>query len=285
MGPAHLGHGRREHRAHGIWCPRRSGRSRCCAGNRRLSGRSATGSSTNSRPRGQADLIREFTFEFPTRVIARLLGLPESRSALLPPRGGSDHQLRRSKSRARCRQSKQLADYFLGQIELAPRDGRPTTSSAISVGSRDRRGEAHREAIYSFLRLLLPAGLETTYRSSGNLLYLLLRHPDQLRAVQQDHELIPQAIEEGLRFETPPHAGAAVCHRGHRTRGRRHSPRRGARRVSRFGQPRRNALGAVRRNSTSSAPAAAHQFRRGRAHLSRSAPRAGWKPGSRWNAC
>ena len=39
------------------------------------------------------------------------------------------------------------------------------------------------EAIYSFLRLLLPAGAETTYRSSGNLLFLLLTHPDQLEAV------------------------------------------------------------------------------------------------------
>ena len=40
------------------------------------------------------------------------------------------------------------------------------------------------EAIISFLRLLLPAGLETTYRSSSNLLALLLTHPDQLEAVQ-----------------------------------------------------------------------------------------------------
>jgi cytochrome P450 len=59
------------------------------------------------------------------------------------------------------------------------------------------------EAIYSFLRLLLPAGAETTYRSSGNLLYLLLTHPDQLEAVRADRSLLPQAIEEALRFEPP----------------------------------------------------------------------------------
>jgi cytochrome P450 len=53
------------------------------------------------------------------------------------------------------------------------------------------------------LRLLLPAGLETTYRSSGNLLYLLLTHPEQLAMVYQDRSLMPSAIEEGLRFETP----------------------------------------------------------------------------------
>jgi cytochrome P450 len=45
--------------------------------------------------------------------------------------------------------------------------------------------------------------LETTYRSSSILLYLLLSHPEQLRAVQQDRSLIPAAIEEGLRYETP----------------------------------------------------------------------------------
>jgi cytochrome P450 len=59
------------------------------------------------------------------------------------------------------------------------------------------------EAIYSFLRLLLPAGAETTYRSSGNLLYLLLTHTDQLDAVLHDRSLLPQAIEEALRFEPP----------------------------------------------------------------------------------
>jgi len=51
--------------------------------------------------------------------------------------------------------------------------------------------------------LLLPAGAETTYRSSGNLLYGLLTHTDQFDAVRNDRSLIPQAIEEGLRWEPP----------------------------------------------------------------------------------
>jgi cytochrome P450 len=53
------------------------------------------------------------------------------------------------------------------------------------------------------LRLLLPAGLETTYRSSGNLLYNLLARPEQFAAVQADRALVPKAIEENLRYETP----------------------------------------------------------------------------------
>jgi cytochrome P450 len=59
------------------------------------------------------------------------------------------------------------------------------------------------EAICSFLRLLLPAGIETTFRSSGNLLFLLLTHPDQFEQVRQERTLVPNAIEEGLRYETP----------------------------------------------------------------------------------
>jgi cytochrome P450 len=59
------------------------------------------------------------------------------------------------------------------------------------------------EDIYAFLRLLAPAGAETTYRSSSNLLFGLLSHPEQLHAVRRDPALIPQAIEEGLRWECP----------------------------------------------------------------------------------
>ena len=57
--------------------------------------------------------------------------------------------------------------------------------------------------ICSFLRLLLPAGAETTYRSSSNLLFGLLTNPDQLDALRADRGLMPQAIEEGLRWEPP----------------------------------------------------------------------------------
>ena len=49
----------------------------------------------------------------------------------------------------------------------------------------------------------MPAGAETTYRSSSNLLFGLLTNPDQLDALRADRDLMPQAIEEGLRWEPP----------------------------------------------------------------------------------
>jgi len=45
--------------------------------------------------------------------------------------------------------------------------------------------------------------VETTYRSLGTLLFALLSHPDQLDAIRADRSLIPQAIEEGVRWDAP----------------------------------------------------------------------------------
>ena len=59
------------------------------------------------------------------------------------------------------------------------------------------------DEIVAFLRLLLPAGAETTYRSSSILLLGLLTHPDQLAALRDDRSLMQQAIEEGLRWDAP----------------------------------------------------------------------------------
>jgi cytochrome P450 len=150
---------------------------------------------------GQADLVRQFTFEFPTRVIARLLGLPDEDLPMFHKRAVQlisytvNYELAFEASAV-------LKDYFLEQIEQ--RKSEPTEDIIGDLVTAEIDGEKlSDEAIYSFLRLLLPAGLETTYRSSGNLLYLLLTHPDQFAAVQADRELTGQAIEEGLRFETP----------------------------------------------------------------------------------
>jgi cytochrome P450 len=151
--------------------------------------------------RGAADLVRELTFEFPVRVISRLLGLPEEDFArfqrwsieLIGLGADIDRGLAASES---------LKEYFAGVV--ADRRGHPQDDVISDLVAAEIDGEKlSDEAIYAFLLLLLPAGAETTYRSSGNLLYLLLTHPDQLDAVTADRALLPQAIEEGLRVEPP----------------------------------------------------------------------------------
>jgi cytochrome P450 len=150
---------------------------------------------------GHADLVKDFTFEFPTRVISKLLGLPEEDLPWFRKRAVELISYTVKYKRA-FEASTALKDYFLQQIEQ--RRSKPTEDIIGDLVTAEIDGDKlSDEAIYSFLRLLLPAGLETTYRSSGNLLYLLLSHPEQFQAVQADHELIPAAIEEALRFETP----------------------------------------------------------------------------------
>lgn len=150
---------------------------------------------------GKADLVRNFTFEFPTRVIAQLLGLPADDLPTFRKRAVQLISYHVDYEHA-FEASAALKDYFVEQIEQ--RKSHPTEDIIGDLVTAEIDGEKlSDEAIYSFLRLLLPAGLETTYRSSGNLLYLLLTHPDQFAAVRADRGLLPQAIEEGLRFETP----------------------------------------------------------------------------------
>jgi cytochrome P450 len=150
---------------------------------------------------GTADLVTDFTLEFPTRVISKLLGLPAEDLPWFRQRAVEliNYAVRYQRA---FDASAALKDYFLQQIDQ--RRSQPTEDIIGDLVTAEIDGEKLTdEAIYSFLRLLLPAGLETTYRSSGNLLYLLLTHRDQFQALQDDHALIADAIEEGLRYETP----------------------------------------------------------------------------------
>ena len=151
--------------------------------------------------RGRADLVEELTFPFPIHVIAGMLGLP---AADLPqfhrwavelisitidiPRG--------------LAAAEKLRDYFAGILAERRLEPREDVISVLAQAELDGQRLSD-EDVFAFLRLLLPAGAETTYRSSSNLLYGLLRRPDQLDALRRDRSLMRQAIEEGLRWEPP----------------------------------------------------------------------------------
>jgi cytochrome P450 len=150
---------------------------------------------------GEADLVKAVTFEFPTRIISTLLGLPPEDLDLFR-RLSLDLISIPTDIMAGLTAANELHGYFLNQVEQ--RRHKLTDDIIGDLVAAEIDGEKLTdEAIIAFLRLLLPAGLETTYRSSGNLLYLLLTHPEQLELVYRDRSLIPMAIEEGLRFETP----------------------------------------------------------------------------------
>jgi cytochrome P450 len=151
--------------------------------------------------RGEADLVRELTLPFPVNVIASMLGLP--REDLPQFHRLAIELISVSFDWGRgMRASAQLRDYFAGV--LAERRAHPATDLISQLATAELDGHTLTDdEIFAFLRLLLPAGAETTYRSSSNLLFGLLTHPDQLDALRADRALMPQAIEEGLRWEPP----------------------------------------------------------------------------------
>jgi cytochrome P450 len=151
--------------------------------------------------RGRADLVREFTFPFPTQIIAGLLGLPREDYPQFQRWSISLLSITVNRERA-IAASKALREYFIPI--LAARRREPRDDLMSSLAHAEIEGEKlSDEEIFSFLRLLLPAGVETTYRSTGNLLFGLLSNPEQLDAVRADRSLIPQAIEEAVRWEPP----------------------------------------------------------------------------------
>ncbi|ORV47246.1 cytochrome [Mycolicibacter engbaekii] len=151
--------------------------------------------------RGHADLVKEFNFEYPTRIIARILGLPEQDYEQFQRWSISLLSFTINPERGRAA-SLALRDYFAPI--LAARRAEPRNDLISRLADAEIDGQKlSDEEIFSFLRLLLPAGIETTYRSLGNLLFALLTHTDQLDAVRADRSLIPQTIEEGVRWDAP----------------------------------------------------------------------------------
>jgi cytochrome P450 len=151
--------------------------------------------------RGRADLVRELTLPFPIQVIAAMLGLPD---ADLPQfhRWAVELISITVDILRGVEASQKLRDYFAVILAARRLEPREDLISVLAHAELDGQRLTDEE-IFAFLRLLLPAGAETTYRSSSSLLFGLLSHPEQLAAVRVDRSLIKRAIEEGLRWEAP----------------------------------------------------------------------------------
>ena len=151
--------------------------------------------------RGHADLVREVTFNFPAQVIARILGLPRSDYPRFQRWTVELTSVAANWDRG-VAASEALREYFAGVMEERRSErGDDLISELVRVEVEGTK--LSDEEIYSFLRLLLPAGVDTTYRATGNLLFGLLHDRAQFDALYEDRSLFPQAFEEGLRWEPP----------------------------------------------------------------------------------
>lgn len=151
-------------------------------------------------PLGRADLVADVTGQYPVQVICGIVGVPLEDHAqfaawaeeintgpLHPERGMAASRAMRAylEPLVADRRAHPRGD-LLSELVQAEIDGARLTD----------------ERLYGFLRLLLPAGAETTFRVMGNALVALLTHPDALAAVTADRDLLPAVIEETLRWET-----------------------------------------------------------------------------------
>ena len=151
---------------------------------------------------GRADLVADFTARYPFIIITRLLGLPrhseeEVRRWAL---GMLDIQNRYDDALQCSREFMAFVDPILRARRDDPGDDLVSTLATTEV-------EGHRltdEEIFNFLRLLFPAGADTTYLGLGSTLYSLLTEPDQMGIVLDDPATrCRSAGEEGIRLNPP----------------------------------------------------------------------------------
>lgn len=157
--------------------------------------------------RGETDLIADLAIPLPVTIIAEMLGVDPAHKA--------DFK----------RWSDWIVDEFIGEIPEDRREAHAADMDAFqaffnrAVAERQERptndligalvrAEAEERAltageVLAFIVLLLVAGNETTTNLIGNAVVALLDHPEQLDMLRADHSLIPNAVEEALRYDAP----------------------------------------------------------------------------------
>lgn len=155
------------------------------------------------------ELIRDVTVPLPVIVIAEMLGIdPERRDEF---KVWCD-ELVNSLSFAGLPDPvrlgaimDQLYGYFNGVIEERRREPRADLISRL-VHMKDEEAQMTTPELSSFALTLLIAGNETTTALIGNTFAALTENPEQFDRVRENRSLIPQLIEEVLRYYSPPHA-------------------------------------------------------------------------------
>jgi pimeloyl-[acyl-carrier protein] synthase len=158
--------------------------------------------------REQVDLIHDYAYPMPATVICRILGVPTE--DLVRVREWSQRinsiiagatPLREAAQRTQ-EALLELQHYCRGMIaqrRQSPRDD----LLGLLVAAEEKADRLTEAQLLSTAENLLSAGHETTTSLVGNAVITLLRHPDQLRRVKEDPDLLPAAIEEVLRYESP----------------------------------------------------------------------------------
>jgi cytochrome P450 len=173
-----------------------------------LAGRLVDGLIERSGGSEPVDLLTGMAEQLPVAVIAELLGVPEADRPLLRPWSNAIVKMYEyDRTRQREDDAERAADEFVAYLralaaERRKNPGDDLVSHLVSV--RDAEGDRLTEdELVTTCILLLNAGHEATVNVTGNGTLALLRNPDQLARLRDDRALLPTAIEELMRFDSP----------------------------------------------------------------------------------
>lgn len=157
--------------------------------------------------KGEGDLLAEVAEPLPVQVIAEMLGIPAADRHLLRPWSADIcgmYELNPSPAaqRTAVRAAVEFGAYLRDLARARAADPRDDLISALAqvadVGDRLTEDELIGTCV-----LLLNAGHEATVNATGNAWWSLFRNPGELASLRADHALIPAAVEELLRYDTP----------------------------------------------------------------------------------
>ncbi|MEU9554678.1 cytochrome P450 [Streptomyces fumanus] len=156
---------------------------------------------------GGGDLLTDVAEPLPVAVIAEMLGIPESDRAPLRPWSADIcgmYELNPSEETAAraVRASVEFTEYLRGLIAERREEPGDDLVSAL-IAAHDEGDRLTEQEMISTCVLLLNAGHEATVNATVNGWWALFRHPGQLAALRADHSLIPTAVEELMRYDTP----------------------------------------------------------------------------------
>jgi cytochrome P450 len=157
---------------------------------------------------GEFELLEALSVPLPVTVIAEMLGVEPERlqdfrrwsndmvnaGTLLLSRPGPHPELEAS-----LREFREYLEGVISRRRVEPRDDLITAL----LRSGEQEGLLDAEQVMSFVRLLLIAGNETTTNLLGNGMIALVRNPEQLARLRERPELVPNAVEEMLRYDSP----------------------------------------------------------------------------------
>ena len=157
------------------------------------------------------DVVETFAAKMPMRVIGMLLGIPEADQQAL--REQTDEGLRLSQSgepdaRAfadigNAAAEGNFGEYLDWRLENPSDDIMTQLLQATFVDHAGETRNLTRDEVLGYISLLAGAGNETTTKLIGHTLRTLALYPQQRAEIVAEPELVPQAIEESLRFEAP----------------------------------------------------------------------------------